>query len=130
MKRDPIRGQAIVFAFADGPMAKKTIEHRFDDRGRVSFKMGDKVVRAKKCEIASIGRDVHAISYLGDSGYTLTVILDFATNELTAFSSNEKELGVQHGTFEVLRTGEDVGAATAHDAHDETNGHDEHSARN
>lgn len=122
MKRDPIRGQSIVFTFADGPMAKKSVEHTIDEEGQVSFKMGEKSTKAKKCEVAKIGDDVHAISYLGDSGYTLTVILDFSTNKLTAFSSNEKELGVQHGTFEVV--GADVPEASTRDG-GKTNGQKE-----
>jgi len=43
---------------------------------------------------------VSAVSYLSSAGYTLTAVLDFATKKLVAFSSNEKMLGIQHGTFQ------------------------------
>jgi hypothetical protein len=56
--------------------------------------------KEKKYESVIVGQDVQAISYLGSSGYTLTAILDFQTGKLVAFASNEKELMVQHGTFE------------------------------
>lgn len=102
MQQDPIRGKTLTFTFEDGPMARKSIDHSFAEDGTLSWHMsaGGKSTKAKKCEIATIGRDVHAVSYLSDSGYTVTVILDFETGRLTAFSSNEKELGVQHGQFE------------------------------
>ncbi|HEX7507595.1 MAG TPA: hypothetical protein VF550_12530 [Polyangia bacterium] len=34
------------------------------------------------------------------NGYTLTVVLDFETGRLFAFSSNDKEMALQHGAFE------------------------------
>jgi len=106
MNKDPIGGKTIRWTFSDGPMAKKTFEHDFDKGGTVTFRMlddrgqGGKPSEGKKYESVHVGRDVHAISYLGPAGYTLTVILDFSTGKLVAFASNEKELTVQHGTFE------------------------------
>jgi hypothetical protein len=40
------------------------------------------------------------VSYRSAAGYTLTTVLDFKTRKLVAFSSNEKMLTLQHGTFE------------------------------
>jgi MoaF N-terminal domain len=106
MNKDPIRGKTIRWTFSDGPMAKKTFEHSFDKGGTVTFRMFDdngqagKPSDGKKYESVHVGQNVHAISYLGTAGYTLTVILDFDTGKLVAFASNEKELTVQHGTFE------------------------------
>src|SRR4029077_6603339 len=87
-------------------MAGKTFEHVFGSDGTVSYRMlgGDKesaLTPAKKCEIAHVAPDIYAISYLGSSGYTLTVVLDFETHALVSFASNEKELSQQKGTFEV-----------------------------
>jgi len=45
---------------------------------------------------------VFAVSYLGDSGYTLTVVLNFRNNEAIAFGSNDKEWSQQKGSFEVV----------------------------
>jgi hypothetical protein len=113
MNKDPIRGKTIRWTFSDGPLAKKTVEHSFDKGGTVSWRMIDENGTGKpsedvKYESVQVGQDVHAISYLSASGYTLTVVLDFRTSKLVAFASNEKELTVQHGTFET-----DIPRATA-----------------
>jgi hypothetical protein len=101
----PIKGEIIKFKFNDGHMAGKTVEHTFDHDGTVSFKMEEdgKPSKPTKYEMARVSFDVFAVSYLGDSGYTLTSILDFKTGNLVAFASNEKSLSVQHGMFEVVR---------------------------
>jgi hypothetical protein len=103
--KDPVRGKTICWSFDDGPMAKKVFEHSFDEKGTVRWRMLDGSAHSepsqeKKYESVNVGRDAHAVSYLGSSGYTLTVVLDFRTGRLVAFASNEKELTIQHGTFE------------------------------
>jgi hypothetical protein len=110
MRNDPVRGRTIAFSFDDGPMAGKTFEHRFDDRGTVTFRAaGDQASDAAKdpahggpgtaYEVATLRDGVCAISYLSSAGTTLTVVLDFATNKLIAFSSNEETLSLQRGCF-------------------------------
>jgi len=104
METDPIRGKTIEWTFTDGPFAGRTFEHSFHEDGTLEFRMldGDRKGRAtkvEKYEAAPVGAGVHAVSYLGPSGYTLTVLLDFRTGKLVAFASNEKELSVQRGTF-------------------------------
>jgi len=116
MKNNRIAGKIVRFSFDDGPMAGKTFEHSFDVDGTVKFrqmggeaKPGAERSDAKdasgspgtKYEVGSIRDDVFAVSYLSPTGYTLTAILDFKTNGLVAFSSNEKMHLMQHGTFEV-----------------------------
>ena len=104
MSLNPVAGKTLRFTFEDGPMAGKTIEHVFEPSGSVRFRQVDtkgEGTLEKKYEAAAIGTDVLAISYLGGSGYTLTVVLDLRTKELVAFSSNEKMHMMQHGTFEV-----------------------------
>jgi hypothetical protein len=91
-------------------------EHRFAGDRTVTFRaLGggsqtgtDKPDRAPatKYEIAPVRDDVWAVSYLSSAGYTLTVVLDLATKKLVAFSSNEKMLAVQHGTFETAGAAE------------------------
>jgi hypothetical protein len=105
MSTDPIRGKTIRWTFVDGPVANKTFEHTFDEGGAVTFRVvdannGGKPGGAKKYEVAEVGADVWAVSYLAPSGYTLTVVLDYRTHRLVAFASNEKDLTLQKGTFE------------------------------
>lgn len=104
MKTDPIRGKTLRWTFTDGPMAGKTFEHSFEENGSVTFRSiagaaEGKPTEVKKYEAAKVSAQVCAISYMS-SGYTLTVVLDFEAGKLFAFSSNEKEMALQHGTFE------------------------------
>jgi len=106
MKTDRIRGNTIYWTFRDGPMAGKKFEHVFLKSGAVKYGMANgaangKMTREKKYEVAKLSPDVDAVSYLGSSGYTLTVAMDFRTGRAVGFASNAKELVVQHGTFEV-----------------------------
>lgn len=107
MVTNPITGHSLRFKFADGPMAGRSFDHTFSRNGNVTFKDagGDpnaKPGSADGYEVASIGQDVHALSYRTASGNTLTVILDFKTLKLVAFASNEKSLTAQQGSFELL----------------------------
>jgi hypothetical protein len=105
MTNDPIHSSTIRWTF-EGAMAGKTFEHTFGEDGTITYRMlggnGDTATEAKHSEIAQVSENVWAISYLGSAGYTLTVVLDFETNNLISFASNEKELSQQKGTFEVV----------------------------
>ena len=88
-------------------MAGKSFDHTFNRNGGVTFREVGSDPNAKpggadQYEVASLGHDVHAVSYLSSSGYTLTVVLEFKTRKLVAFASNEKSLTMQRGTFEPL----------------------------
>jgi hypothetical protein len=102
---DPIHGSTIRWTF-EGAMAGKTFEHTFGEDGTITYRMlggnDATATEAKHSEIAQLSDNVWAISYLGSAGYTLTVVLDFDTNSLVSFASNEKELSQQKGTFEVV----------------------------
>jgi hypothetical protein len=105
MKPDPIRGQTFRWHFDDGQMKGKTFEHAFDTEGSVTYRAvgagsDAKGIKAHKTSIERISDDVYAVSYLGSGGYTLTTVMNFKTRELVSFASNEKEVQVQHGTFE------------------------------
>ena len=104
---NPITGHSLRFKFADGPMAGKSFDHTFNRNGQVTFREvgGDpnaKPGSADQYQVASLGHDVHALSYLASNGYTLTVVLDYRTMKLVAFASNDKSLTQQQGSFELL----------------------------
>jgi hypothetical protein len=101
-------------------MAGKSFEHTFGNDGTVTWRetggadQGTKPpsngkekqkspgTRARaKYEVAPINADVCAVSYLSESGWTLTSVLDFDSGTVVSFASNEKELVPQHGMFEV-----------------------------
>ena len=88
-------------------MKGKCVEHTFADDGVVRWKMlDDKGAPTQggggkaKYEAQRLNADVYVVAYRTDDGYTLTSVLDFATGKLLSAASNEKELSLQHGTFE------------------------------
>jgi len=119
MESDPVRGKTIRWMYDDGPMAGKSFEHSFGSDGTVTWratggqktpkqptngerKTGKAQVDSKaKYEVAPVNDEVYAVSYLSASGYTLTSVLDFARGTMVSVASNERELVVQRGTFEV-----------------------------
>ena len=111
MTTDPVKGKTLRWSYEDGPTAGKTFEHDFGTDGRVRYRIVDAPAKPDgngtmkgerpRYEVASINDDVFAISYLAPSGYTLTTVLDADTGTIVSFASNEKELVVQHGIFEV-----------------------------
>ena len=110
MGSDPIRGQTIRWTFEDGPVAGKTFAHAFATDGHVTWTtVGDDGSSALPAEsraryyVAQVNEDVYAISYLAESGFTLTSVLDFEAGTVVAFASNEKQLFVQHGKFETVK---------------------------
>jgi hypothetical protein len=120
MRSDPIRGKTVRWSYEDGPMAGKTFEHTFGTDGTVSWretggdqndarpptngkpKTGKPENEPKaKYQVAAVNDDVWVVSYLSNSGYTLTSVLDFVAGTVVSFASNEKELVQQRGMFEV-----------------------------
>ena len=121
MGSDPVRGKTIRWTYEDGPMAGKSFEHIFGNDGTVTWRetggkdqgaklpgngkpktTGEPATEAKaKYEVAAINQDVCAVSYLSESGFTLTSVLDFDSGTVVSFASNEKELVPQRGMFEV-----------------------------
>jgi hypothetical protein len=104
MKTKSIRGKTLRWTFTDGPMANKTFEHLFTEKGSVTFRSIEGTTKGKPteveiCEVAQVSAEVCAVSYMS-GGYTLTVVLDFGTGKLFAFSSNEKEMTLQRGIFD------------------------------
>jgi hypothetical protein len=104
MAIDPIRGKTIRWTYDDGPMKGKSFEHTFGQDGMVTWRQAGGKAGADssaKYQAIPINDEVHVVSYLAASGYTLTSVLDFATGTVVSFASNEKELVPQRGMFEV-----------------------------
>ena len=101
-----LEGKTIRWTFNDGPVANESYEHAFGANGGLSYRKVEgeedgEGTRVDKYESEEVGDDVVVFSYLApDSGYTLTSVLDYGSNTVVAFASNEKMLAVQHGTFE------------------------------
>ena len=107
MVANPITGHSLRFKFNDGPMAGKAFDHTFSRNGNVSFREAESDPNAKpgsaqQYHVASVGQDVHVISYLTANGHTLTIVLDYKAMRLVAFASDAKSLIMQQGSFELL----------------------------
>jgi hypothetical protein len=105
------RGRTITFKFTEGAMANKAYAHTFNDEGDVTYKAAGsdgEGTRAQASTIEQLREDVWIVSYRGEGGYTLTSVLDFASNTLVAIASNDKDLSVHRGTFETARDVMDV----------------------
>jgi hypothetical protein len=84
--------------FDVGPTAGKTYEHTFGSDGTVVFREvggnapsppadGEGGTRYASFEVAP---DMHLVSYLAGSGYTLTVLVNRQAKRLHGFASNDK----------------------------------------
>lgn len=108
---DSLRGSTVRWTFTEGPTAGTTYEHTFHEDGSVVWRViegpaAGRSARERQYAAFEVGDDVHAVSYLGDSGYTLTVILDLGTGRAYGFASNEQEWYPLSGTFEVVAEAE------------------------
>jgi hypothetical protein len=104
MGNDPIRGKTFRWTFNDGQMKGRTFDHTFGPDGTVKFGCTDGTMNGEgKYEYSQVNPDVYAVSYHVDKGYTLTTVMDTKSHQIVSFSSNDKELQVQHGTYEPVR---------------------------
>jgi hypothetical protein len=104
---DSLYGKTLRFTFTDGGMVGKTYDHVFHQDGTVVFsevegaKIGNPT-HEKKSAAVKVADGVFVVSYLGASGYTLTVVLNLHDKKLVSFASNNTEWYQYMGTFEVL----------------------------
>jgi hypothetical protein len=109
-----IRGKTIRFTWTEGPTKGTTHEHVFHDDGTVEWRDAGtseppaaraSQSRAEKPAYAAIevAEQAYIVSYLAASGYTLTVVLNFANRQLVGFASSGKDWYPLRGTFEVAR---------------------------
>jgi phenolic acid decarboxylase len=108
---DSLRGKTLRWIFADGPVAGMRFEHTFHDDGAVTWRILEgqgqgHSAREKRCATMKVTEDVYTASYLGASGHTLTVVLDFSTRRMFAFASNNNDWHSLTGTFEVVQGNE------------------------
>jgi len=118
---EALRGKTLRFTFEEGPTRGASYDHTFRDDGTVSWhdgtaerKAGAKSSKTKahdkgttkepptKYGSFQVTDDVYVVSYLSKSGYTLTVALNFETDELFGFASNDENWYPVRGIFEVL----------------------------
>ena len=110
-----LAGQTIRWKFAEGPN-QGTYDHTFKADGTVAFTKVDarekgpekgqgkaKPAGGPKYASFAVAPEVQMVSYLSpESGYTLTVAMNFETERIYGFASNEKEWHPVSGTMEVL----------------------------
>jgi len=102
-----LSGKRIRWTFTDGPTAGTTFEHFFDADSSLSWRIvggpnADVAKRESVYAAEQIDEQNWAVSYLAASGYTLTVVLNFANHRAIGFASNDRTWIPQHGTFEVV----------------------------
>jgi len=104
-----IGGKTIRWIWTEGPTKGKTHEHIFDADGTVTWRAIDDAGNSppsKPTRYAAfkINDDVCVVSYLADSGYTLTVVMNYPDNSIVGFASGAKEWYPVQGRFQVLNT--------------------------
>jgi len=102
-----IHGKTMRWTWTEGPTAGTTHEHVFNDDGSMVWRVTDgpkagKSGREKKYADEMMTDDVGVVSYLADSGYTITMVLNFGDHRMTGFASSAEEWMPVKGTFEVV----------------------------
>ena len=115
---DQVCGKTIRLSWTDGPTKGTTQEHVFNKDGTVKWHSIDTAGKAKAAVAGgtkaattpeaphyagvTITDDICMVSYLSQSGYTLTVVLNFSDGSTVAIASNEKDWLPARGRFEVM----------------------------
>lgn len=93
-----LAGRTLQWRFDGGPTGDKTYEHTFRADGTVVYREvgkgdakatadGEGGTRYASFEVAP---DMHLVSYLAGSGYTLTVLVNRSARRVHGFASNDK----------------------------------------
>jgi MoaF N-terminal domain len=118
-RADAIRGTTMRWAWTEGPTQGKVHEHVFHDDGTVEWRDAGSAPPKKQPKVAAgaqgstrpervpyaafeVTPEVFAVSYLSSSGFTLTVVLNFATKQMVGVASGGKDWYPLRGTFEVV----------------------------
>ena len=91
-----LAGKTLQWKFTDGPTANTTYEHVFNRDGTVAFrdvKSPPKPNAKSTTRYASyeVAPGMHFVSYLSESGYTLTVLVDMNGNKVYSIASSAKK---------------------------------------
>ena len=107
---DRVGGTTLRWTFTEGPQAGKTYEHTFHTDGTVSYRAveGESTGRSAGGQgherpayaAYAISDEVQLVSYRADSGFTLTVALNFTDHRLVSIASNSEQWFPASGTFE------------------------------
>jgi len=108
---DRVRGRRLRWTFSEGPQAGKTYEHTFHADGTVEYRaVADGAVDAPRGTPGGerpayaaypLSESVELVSYRAESGFTLTVALNFADHRMAGIASNSEQWFPARGTFEV-----------------------------
>ena len=115
---NPIQGATLRWTFDEGPTKGKSYEHTFHDDGTVEYRSVDGKEKSGKGDDERpqygdmlVSDDVHIVSYLSDSGFTLTLALNFDDCQMYGYASNNEQWFPVSGSFEVTRQGTEKKAA-------------------
>ncbi|HET9316010.1 MAG TPA: MoaF N-terminal domain-containing protein [Vicinamibacteria bacterium] len=102
-----LSGKTIRWKFVDGPTAGMTFEHTLNPDGSIVWTAVDGAYKGasrqeKRYGAVRIDDQAWIVSYLAESGHTLTVVLNFANHQAIAFASNDKTWEQLSGTFEMM----------------------------
>jgi len=109
-----LAGQTLRWKFDEGPTAGTVYEHTFRPDGTVIWRDTAKPKGAPKSgesaeapapEYASfqVAPETHLVSYRAESGYTLTVALNFGTKKCWGIASSQNEWYPLTGSLEPVR---------------------------
>lgn len=108
-----VRGKTMRWAWTDGPTQGQVYEHVFHTDGTVEWYDVTRSTRSRdkpgagprerpRYAAYEVTREVCAVSYLAPSGFTLTVVLNFANHSMVGFASSSDQWHPIRGTFEVV----------------------------
>jgi len=109
---DPVRGKTLRWSYDTGLMAGKTYQHAFGTDGTVHWsEVGQKGATASASpasaedstatyKIERLNDRAYVVSYLSNSGYTLTTVIDEKTGTIVSVASNEKQLSTFRGSVD------------------------------
>ena len=109
-RTEEIRGKTFRLKWTEGPTKGQTHELVFREDGNVTWDAADSAPKGdssnekERAEYAAlkVADQVCLVSFMGSSGYTLTVVLNFSNNSIVGFASGAKEWYPVKGKFEIV----------------------------
>ena len=100
-----LAGKTVRLSWSSGPTSGTTQEHVFHEDGTVEWHALPRKAAASKAPerpkyfASDVGSDGVLISYLSESGYTLTVARDSGSGKVVGVASNAKDWMPVSGSF-------------------------------